>query len=398
MPSRKIQIAIIAAVCITLAGFYGAHVLGSRTQAQNAEASAPVDHKAQERLSQAEALQGRKKWSEANALYRLLAADGHPVAMYGLARAYKYGWGVPTNLETARDWFKKAVRFDFAYRGEAAYEIGRLYQRSAGEKCDEIAVAWFNRALAWQFDKAHVELAYHHRYGVGVDRDPDAALYHFKRAAAAGETYATLKYAQWLLNGGDGIEPNEERAHYWGRRAIEGLVSKAGTGSGSAAKTLGRLYRDGAFVDPSTPEAERWFRRSSRLGDTGGMHELALLLLRRPNHETRVFEALELLRLASERGHGGAVTMLGRLHLAKSFGLSETEAVSFFEKGVALRHPGSMEELARLLAQGRLIGQDKERALRLARDGAKMGHEGARSLLSEFESHGRRSSMKIGKT
>ena len=99
------------------------------------------------------------------------------------------------------------------------------------------------------------------------------------------------------------------------------------------------------------------------------MHELALLLLRRLNHETRVFEALELLRLASERGHGGAVTMLGRLHLAKSFGLSETEAVSFFEKGVALRHPGSMEELARLLAQGRLIGQDKERALRLARDG-----------------------------
>jgi len=145
-------------------------------------------------------------------------------------------------------------------------------------------------------------------------------------------------------------------------------------------------------------EAERWFRRSSRLGDNGGMHELARLLLNGPESKGRTNEGLEWLRMAAELGHGGAVTELGRLHLRESYGLSAAEAVGFFEKGILLRHPGSMEELARLLAEGRLVLQDNARAYELAQRGAKMGHEGAKALLSELEALDESSPVKLSKS
>jgi TPR repeat protein len=397
MPSRVNPLATLAVIGIVLLGFC-LYVYGGRTPLADIGLSAPNDPNVNELISQARSLQDIGKWSEANEVLQPLATNGHPIAMYHLARAYKSGWGVSADPEAARDWFKKAVRFNYIYRGETAYEIGKLYQQSTGEECDAIAVAWFNKAMSWQFDKAHVQLANHYRYGLGVKQDINSALYHYEQAAVSGYPTSTIKYAQWLIKGGKGLNSNPESALYWGRRAMEGLSAKAASGSGSAAKKLGRLYRDGSFVEIELAEAERWFRRSSRLGDNGGMHELALLLLKGPESTVRTKEALGWLRMAAELGHGGAVTELGRLHLRGSYGLSDAEAVGLFEKGTALRHPGSMEELARLLAEGRLVVRDKARAHELAQEGAKMGHEGAKSLLSELEALDESSSVKFSKS
>lgn len=398
MPKAKVQLGVVAALLTTLLGFSIAYMLGESTQESEAILAARKDPNADERLEQARGLQKVKKWAKANDLLRALADEGHPVAMYHLARAYKYGWGVDTDLETARDWLMEAVRYDYVYRGETAYEIGRLYQQSIGKDCDSIAVEWFEKALTWDFQKAHVQLAYHYRYGLGVNKDVDRSLYHYEQAAIASYPTSTIKYALWLLKGGSGIEADDEKAHYWGRRAANGLVTKANDGSGSASKTLGRLYRDGVFVKMDWFESERWFRRSARLGDVGGMHELALLLLQDPGDEGRSKEGVEWLRMASELGHGGAVTDLGRLHLKKLLGLPDSEAIGLFERGVALRHPGAMEELARLLAEGRLVEKDRARALKLSRDGAKLGHKGAQSLLSELEAQAQYSPIETDKS
>ena len=385
MPKAKTRLGVIAALLTTLLGFSLAYILGESTQKSESVIAARKDPEADKRLEEARGFQKVKKWGKANDLLRALADEGHPVAMYHLARAHKYGWGVDADLETARDWLMEAVRYDYVYRGETAYEIGRLYQKSMGKDCNALAVEWFEKALMWDFKKAHVQLAYHFRYGLGVNKDVERSLYHYEQAAIAGYPTSTIKYALWLLKGGSGIEADGEKAQYWGRRAADGLVTKANDGSGSASKTLGRLYRDGVFVKMDRFESERWFRRSARLGDVGGMHELALLLLRDSHDEDRSLEGVEWLRMASELGHGGAVTDLGRLHLKKFLGLSAVEAIGLFERGVTLRHPGSMEELARLLAEGRLVEQDRARALKLSRDGAKLGHKGAESLLSELE-------------
>ncbi|MEO0975841.1 MAG: hypothetical protein AAFY24_01225, partial [Pseudomonadota bacterium] len=65
-------------------------------------------------------------------------------------------------------------------------------------------------------------------------------------------------------------------------------------------------------------------------------------------------------------------------------GLEPESAVELLERGVAVGHPGAMQELARLFAKGGLVLQDRQKAIELARKGADRGHQGSTSLLKEL--------------
>ncbi|MEP1575734.1 SEL1-like repeat protein [Roseibium album] len=343
-----------------------------------------IDPTIEEMIKQARGLQKVGRWEAAADILTQLANDGHPVALFHLGRAYKNGWGVNTDLEQSRLIFMEAVRYSFAYRGETAYELGRLFQRSSGEKCAEIALQWFMKALDWDYPKAHVQLAKHHERGIGTERDLTAAFYHYEQAAIAGYPSSTINYARILLTGRYGVTPDPERARFWAERAIAGLEQKARDGSASSAKTLGRIYRDGEFMAMDRSRARDWFLRSANLGDAGAMHDLAQMLISASLDEKSAKEALKWLRLAATAEHGGALTALARLHLKQSFDLEPESAVELLERGVAVGHPGAMEELGRLFARGKYVPQDRTKALELARKGTDRGHQGSASLLQDL--------------
>lgn len=345
-----------------------------------------IDPTIEEMIKQARGLQKVGRWEAAADLLTQLASDGHPVALFHLGRAYKNGWGVDADLDQARLIFMEAVRYSFAYRGETAYELGRLFQRSAGERCAEIALQWFQKALGWDYPKAHVQLAKHYERGIGTERDLTLAFHHYEKAAIAGYPSSTINYARILLNGRYGSTPNPEQAVFWAERAIAGLEMKARDGSASSAKTLGRLFRDGEFMTADPKLARDWFLRSAELGDAGAMHDLALMMLAgSDNDKEKIEEALKWLRLAAKAEHGGALTGLARLHLKQKHGLDADAAVDLLERGVAAGHPGAMEELGRLYADGKLVEQDRTKAFELAQKGADRGHQGSASLLKELQ-------------
>jgi TPR repeat protein len=362
----------------------GGIAISSETPARNVR-SERIDPSIEEMIKQARGLQKVGQWNAAADILTQLANDGHPVALFHLGRAYKNGWGVQTDLDRARQVFMEAVRYSFSYRGETAYELGRLFQRSAGDGCAEIALQWFLKALSWDYPKAHVQLAKHYERGIGTERDLSIAFHHYEQAAIAGYPSSTINYARILLTGRYGTTPNREQAQFWAERAIEGLESKARDGSASSAKTLGRIFRDGEFVAPDPKLAENWFLRSADLGDAGAMHDLARMLLAGNSVSSRDQEALKWLRLAAKAEHGGALTALGRLHLEERFGLAQNEAISFFERALEAGHPGAMEELARLYADGHLVLQDRTKAMDLAQKGAARGHQGSARLLEELK-------------
>ena len=347
--------------------------------------SSRIDPTIEEQIKQARGLQKIGRWKAAADLLTQLANDGHPIALYHLGRAYKNGWGVDPDLDQARLLFMEAVRYAFAYRGETAYELGRLFQRSDGDRCAEIALAWFLKALDWDYPKASVQLAKHYERGIGTTRDLSKAFAHYERAAIAGYPSSTIAYARLLFHGRYGITPDPERASFWAGKAIEGLERKARDGSASAAKTLGRIHRDGEFVDQDMDKAETWFMRSAELGDAGAMHDLARMILARVPDDTQVRHALGWLRVAAEADHGGAVTALARLHLKERHGLVRIEAVALLKRGVSLGHPGAMEELAKLYAAGDLVDRDIAKARMLAAKGADRGHQGSLSFLKRLE-------------
>ncbi len=314
---------------------------------------------------------------------RRLVEAGHPEAMYHLGRAHRKKLWSGANLDQARVLFERAVEQTFEARGEAAYELGRLYQRMTGVDCQIIALAWFKQSLGWGYPKAHVQLAAHFRKGIGVDADMTRALHHYRQAAIHGFPTATIQYARLLRDGIQHKFGHPEDAQYWADRAIGAFITRAREGSSSAAKTLARMGRDGEFLPQDRLEAEVWFRRSAQLGDIGAVHELAKLLLQDREKNT-VAGAVNLLRHAADLGHSGAMVTLARLHLKEEGGLKREGAIALLKQGKALGHAGAMEELGRLYAQGDLVEKDVSRAIELATAGSALGHAGSRSLLADL--------------
>lgn len=347
--------------------------------------SGSIDPTAIELINQARGLQKLGRWQDAVEILAPLAQDGHLIALYHMGRAYKNGWGVPADLAQARLIFLETVRYSFAYRGETAYELGRLFQRSSGDDCARIALEWFHKALEWDYPKAHVQLAKHYERAIGTDRDLDKSFHHYEQAAIAGYPSSTINYARILKSGRYGLTPDKEQARYWAERAMDGLEKKARDGSASAAKTLGRIYRDGEFVKRDDTSAEDWFLRSAKLGDAGAMHDLARLKLSGPPDAQAIDVALDWLRIAADAEHGGALTALARLHLGQRHGLQPTDALPLLERGVEAGHPGAMGELGRLFAEGLLVAKDLARARELATKGAARGHTGSATLLTDLD-------------
>jgi uncharacterized protein len=387
MTSDKKQTSSIFLVLILSAVLWGLLIAGFMTHQSDSgfqELSAPIDTVAEERIRQARGLQRLGKWQDAAEILEQLVAQGHPLAMFHLGKAYGRGWGVPADLDVSREMLLRAAQFEFAYRGETAYEIGRLYQRSEGLDCARYALEWFHRAVDWNYPKGHVQIAKHYENGLGVEQDISSALYHYEAATAAGFESAALSFARALRVGRNGMPAEPLRAAMLADAAISALKLKASAGSAGAAKLLGRLYRDGDFVERDITTAVHWLRRASDLGDSGGMHDLAHLVIATEPDRGSELGALVWLRRAAALGHGGAMTSLGRFHLREQFGLDRLGAVSWFERGVIARHGGAMEELARLNANGDLVELDLAAALDLAKQGAALGHRGSERLRNEL--------------
>lgn len=355
--------------------------------------NAPRDPVVIAQLDEARSLQKQGALVEAFTIFERHALQGYPDAMFYAAKSYNKGWGVAPDLDKARHFLLLAVQYGFSYRGESAYELGRLFQRSQGVDCNTTAIEWFEKALGWKYEKAALQLAIHYEKGLGTEQDMLKAAHYYERAIKAGNEQAHIKYARLLMTGKQGLVADPERAFNLVSYAIIQLDRKAAAGSPSAAKQLGRLYLDGKLVERDLQKAEKWLRRAAYLGSQGGMHELANLLMLDASNDAQHLEAISWLRRAAKKGHGGALTALGRFHLKEKYGLERAGAVRWFKLGVAADHGGAMEELARLYHEGDLVERDPAEALRLAEMGRRNGHSGSENLLRELQAAGMKKSQ-----
>ncbi|MBL4906397.1 MAG: sel1 repeat family protein, partial [Sneathiella sp.] len=322
-----------------------------------------------EDMSQAKTLQKIGKLKEALAIYEKHAANDHPVSMFYAAKFYSRGWSTAPNLNIARGYYLKAVEYSFPYRGETAYELGRLFQRSKGTDCNIVAIEWFKNAMKWNYGKAALQLAIHHEKGLGVDPDLDRASSFYEIAVAAENEQAMIKYTRLLISRKYASKQDPSKAETLINQAMILLKRKAHAGSGSAAKQLGRLYRRGDLVSQDNSKAKKWLMKAAHLGSTGGMHDYAHILLSDTEHPEKHQEAIHWFKSAADLGHGGSMTALGRFHLDEKYDLTRTASVMWFERGSEVPHGGSLEELARLYNLGILVSQNRKKAIELAERG-----------------------------
>ncbi|MEP1669571.1 MAG: tetratricopeptide repeat protein [Rhizobiaceae bacterium] len=311
------------------------------------------------------------------------ARPEYPSVLLNYAKFLARGWGIPRDLVKAREKLLLAVQHDFPKWGEAAFELARVYRQSIGPDCERIAFEWFVESARAGHMQAHAELGRHYSRGIGVPVDMQQALDHYRIAARAGYANSLVAFVRKVTRSAEPIFSKVELRRIVDE-AIPALELEAISGRGSSAKVLGRLYRDGVLVDADEAVAEMWFERGARLGDSGSMVELALNLLKKPDHEELAQRAIALLHKAASLRNSGAFTELGRLHLKSAYGLARSDAPIWFERGVSAGHAGAMMELAKLQLKKSPGKKQLAGITKLLRRGAAKGHLGCQRMLSEL--------------
>lgn len=346
--------------------------------------NAPHGHQVNEMISQARSLQKKGDLQGALIVFEKYALRGYPDAMFHAAKAYNRGWGTQPNLDKARHYYLLAVQYSFSYRAETAFEIARLYQRAIGPDCNEMAISWFLKAHEWKYAKASLQLAIHHEKGLGTKKNIHQAIYYYKIAASQGNEQALIKYARIIQKGRYGTPADPEQALMLVERAIISLSHRARAGSAGAAKQLGRLYRDGELIPKDNELAKYWLLNVAQVGNTGGMHDYAHLLLSISDEKQTHKTALKWLTRAANKGHGGAMNSLGKFHLSQKYNLERIGAIHWFNKGVNAAHGGAIEQLAKLYLKGDLVEKNLEKAVELLQKGISQGHSGSARLLKRI--------------
>ena len=260
------------------------------------------------------------------ALARTLAERGDARAAYRLGEVFEHGIGALQDYAQAVEWYERAASADIP---DAWSKLGDIYltgrgtwhtpeqgaQRSAAQSIvaslsvepDHFRAGQFNQkaAAAGQID-AQTRLGLQYQYGLGFDKDIEAAARHLTAAAQAGHALA--------------------------QRAIGSVCLERGT-------------------PDSLVEAAAWFRKAAEQGDAHAQAQLAAMIL---NHQTpgEDEEAVALLQPSAEAGDVLAMTILGDLHKRGRGAPKDLSAAeSWFRRAAVRGYVAAGNALGRLLIE-----------------------------------------------
>jgi TPR repeat protein len=173
-------------------------------------------------------------------IWRELAAEDRPEAVYRLALAYTQGRGVPRDDKEAVIWYDRAAGRGYV---PAQLALGRIYDEGKGVRRNQSkAMKWYRRAAQQGDIEAQLALGLIYDTGRGVPQNDWQAAKWYGLAAEKGNAIAQnnlgLIYAR-----GSGLAKDFEQAYLWLSLAAElGHVSAAKSRDAIAANlTAGQI-------------------------------------------------------------------------------------------------------------------------------------------------------------
>jgi TPR repeat protein len=175
-----------------------------------------------------------------------------------------------------------------------------------------------------------------------------------KRAATAGESAASLYLGLMFLYGKDSFDADRETAYEWFR-----LGAKYGN-----AKCLGALGRELLHQSPETiEEGKRLLMHSAMLGDMYAQSTLGFHQLWKGQSPEEHSLGLEWLTSAAQQEHKYAIYNVGEAHFrGKGTPQNTAEAVSWYEKGIALGSADCQAALGYMHYLGKGVPEDDTKA------------------------------------
>ncbi len=221
----------------------------------------------------------------------------------------------------------RASEVDF-YAGLDAYKRGEFA---------EALEVWVQLAEAGD-PESQFRVARLYVEGKGVDRDDEAAVKWYRRAATQGHAQAQGSLG-FMLHTGRGVERDLTEAIEWYTKA-------AGAGRAPAQFNLGVIHLEGTGVAADPGEAARWFKLAAGQGYGPGLTALAGLLEEGRGVESDPLRAFKLRKKAAKGGDPEAEFQLGRM-FADGVGTERDmkKAVRYYERSSNRGHEGARAAL-----------------------------------------------------
>ncbi len=179
-----------------------------------------------------------------------------------------------------------------------------LYGGKGVEPNPRESLRWFEKAAAQGSIESHIFIGDIYFYGLGVPRDAEAALRHWKTAADGGFAEAQYRLGNTLLARGEQMQQGIE------------LLTQAATSprpsssSAAAACVLANAYAKGRGVPQDAAKAIEWYALAASGGNPRAQQIYALMLLSGDGVPQDVAKGEALLRLAAGQGHTSAMAQL----------------------------------------------------------------------------------------
>lgn len=311
------------------------------------------------------------------------AEAGHADATASVGWHLKNGVGVERNVLAAEDWFLRSREmgsewadlnlamlyveedrsFDTSKTAQAipvlqmladqgnsyAYmTLGHAFVHGIGVSKDpEKGLDLFVRAVDEHPGAARVAIGNYHALGKGGVVDYDIAFEYYSVAAGLGSAIA-LNNLGWMYEHGLSVEQDFTRAAEFYEDAAE-------KGFGDALASLGILYRDGSGFERDHGKALQLFEEARALGLSGGTANVGWMKLHGWGVPTNKEEGLSLIRESAAQGdHDGAYYLAVLLEDGKELKRDRGRAIDLYkiaaDKGnlrakEALKRLGEAEEL-----------------------------------------------------
>jgi len=206
------------------------------------------------------------------------------------------------NLDAAVDVVRRMAD---AGDAEAAFRLGRYYDRESGEPDYASALKYYQMASEKNHGWATYNLALLYEIGNGTPANPEKALAYLEKAASLHDQWAYLKLAENIFNSHEkgapqkGIEYLDEAGH---NQCTMCLVEEAA------------IYHVGAYGIARDSDKTLWLlNKAAALGDVQAALIIAEMHIVGDGVQQNSKTGVEMLKTLSENGDGEASTLLGEL-------------------------------------------------------------------------------------
>lgn len=331
-------------------------------------------------------------FAEAFRLFLLEAESGNALAMHDLGRMFADGLGREVALDTAQEWYQKALaaflkeeqQTEEKQRPYLQYRIGKMFSSGLGTEQDyERAVLWFSKAVAANHKYAQYSLASLYYRGQGVAQDYGQALHLYECSAEQGNPYADYELAK-MYRDGIGTEKSQEKAGVHFQLAFNGFFKlEADSHDDKLQYRLGQMLHTGTGTEKDDFAAAEYWEHAAKLGNVNAQYALGKLWLENSSGDPE--QAVAWITKAADAGNAAAQYALGKLYRDGQYVERDIpKAVEVFTLSAEQKNEYAAYQLGRLYLSGADIPKDAALAVKWLSFSSDLGNQFAQYALGKL--------------